>query len=90
MLGKITQQYHVGPYTFTEVSYPTSGGDNRTGWRFTIDNKPTNHEFYPTLEYAMAAAVGENYTGRRGAGGSGVGTAADWFMRAIGAVNTSF
>jgi hypothetical protein len=42
-------------------------------------------ELYPSLEHAMVAAVAEKFTGPRGAGGSGVGTAADWFMRMIGA-----
>lgn len=42
-------------------------------------------EWYNTLEHAMAAAIAEKYTGARGAGGTGVGTAADWFMRMIGA-----
>lgn len=47
--------------------------------------KPKLGELYASLEHAMVAAVGEKYTGPRGAGGSGVGTAADWFMRMIGA-----
>jgi len=42
-------------------------------------------EWYNTLEHAMAAAIAEKYTGARGSGGTGVGTAADWFMRMIGA-----
>jgi hypothetical protein len=42
-------------------------------------------EWFNSLEHAMAAAIAEKYTGPRGAGGSGVGTAADWFMRMIGA-----
>jgi hypothetical protein len=42
-------------------------------------------EWFNSLEHAMAAAIAEKYTGPRGAGGTGVGTAADWFMRMIGA-----
>jgi hypothetical protein len=42
-------------------------------------------EWFNSLEHAMAAAIAEKYTGARGAGGTGVGTAADWFMRMIGA-----
>lgn len=43
------------------------------------------HEWFNSLEHAMAAAIAEKYTGRRGAGGTGVDTAAGWFMRMIGA-----
>jgi hypothetical protein len=42
-------------------------------------------EYYLSLDHAMVAAVAEKHTGKRGAGGTGVGTAADWFMRMIGA-----
>ena len=42
-------------------------------------------EWFNSLEHAMAAAIAEKYTGPRGAAGTGVGTAADWFMRMIGA-----
>jgi hypothetical protein len=42
------------------------------------------HEWFNSLEHAMAAAIAEKHTGPRGAGGTGVGTAADWFMRMIG------
>jgi hypothetical protein len=41
-------------------------------------------EWFPSIDRAMIAAVGEKYTGPRGAGGTGVGTAADWFARMIG------
>jgi hypothetical protein len=44
-------------------------------------------EWYNTLEHAMASAIAEKYTGPRGAGGTGVDTAAGWFMRMIGADN---
>lgn len=44
-----------------------------------------NFELYNTIERALVALVAAKYTGERGAGGTGVGTAADWFMRAIGA-----
>lgn len=46
---------------------------------------PKTGELYATLDRALVAWVAEKYTGRRGAGGTGVGTAADWFMRMIGA-----
>lgn len=51
----------------------------------TAAGKPKFGELYNSLEHAMVAAVGEKFTGPRGAGGTGVGTAADWFMRMIGA-----
>lgn len=51
----------------------------------TAAGKPKIGEWYDSIEHAMAAAIAEKYTGRRGAGGPGVGTAADWFMRMIGA-----
>lgn len=41
-------------------------------------------EFHTSLDRALIAWVGEKYTGPRGAGGTGVGTAADWFARMIG------
>lgn len=78
--------WQIGPYTFIEVldhGYEDYAG--RSLWRFEVDGAQTNIEMYPSLEYAMVAAVGEKYTGPRRAGGSGVGTAADWFMRMIGA-----
>lgn len=45
---------------------------------------PKTGELYASLDRALIAWVGEKYTGPRGAGGSGVGTAADWFARMIG------
>lgn len=47
--------------------------------------RPKMGELYAALDRAMVAWVAEKYTGPRGAGGTGVGTAADWFMRMIGA-----
>lgn len=46
---------------------------------------PRTGELFESLDRAMIAWVAEKYTGPRGAGGPGVGTAADWFMRMIGA-----
>jgi hypothetical protein len=46
---------------------------------------PKTGELYAALDRALVAWVAEKYTGPRGAGGTGVGTAADWFMRMIGA-----
>lgn len=76
----------IGPYTFFEVTdHGLSGYAGKILWSFTIAGKPANSELYPTLDHAMVSAVGERHTGQRGAGGTGVGTAADWFMRMIDA-----
>ena len=48
------------------------------------DGRPKVGEYHATLDRALVAAVGEKYTGPRGAGGTGVGTAADWFCRMVG------
>lgn len=45
---------------------------------------PKTGELFASLDRALISWVGEKYTGPRGAGGSGVGTAADWFARMIG------
>jgi hypothetical protein len=45
---------------------------------------PKTGELHAALDRALIAWVGEKYTGPRGAGGQGVGTAADWFARMIG------
>ena len=49
-----------------------------------LGRKPKWGEFHRSLDRAMVAAVGEKYTGTRGAGGTAVGTAADWFCRMVG------
>ena len=46
--------------------------------------RPKVGEYHRSLDRALISAVGEKYTGPRGAGGTGVGTAADWFARLIG------
>lgn len=64
-------------YGFGDGSYHDSG---------SRDGQPkTGGEWYNSLDHAMVAAIAEKHTGARGAGGTGVGTAADWFMRMIGA-----
>jgi hypothetical protein len=45
---------------------------------------PQVGEFHASLDRALIAWVAEKYTGPRGAGGTGVGTAADWFAQMIG------
>jgi hypothetical protein len=89
-----TQRWNVGAWQFFEIDgrqisdsyegrklygFETQAED---GARPEVSNV---REWFNSLEHAMAAAIAEKYTGPRGAGGSGVGTAADWFMRMIGA-----
>lgn len=83
-------RWKVGDWTFYEV-HGLYGHDGRALFGYSIGDAmddqgmPKIGELYNTLEHAMAAAIAEKYTGPRGAGGTGVGTAADWFMRMIGA-----
>lgn len=92
---KYPNRWTVGEWTFYQVIDHGFGGEHEDKplYGFTTDKPlhagpfepPKLGELYPSLEHAMVAAVGEKYSGRRGAGGTGVGTAADWFMRMIGA-----
>lgn len=85
------KQGQVGDWIFW--AYPDHGfkdhGDRPlygfTGNTVDDANQPKIGELYESIEHAMAAAVAEKFTGKRGAGGTGVGTAADWFMKMIGA-----
>lgn len=84
----------VGEWTFWEIAGHGFSDIEGPLYGFTVGlpgvgQRPQFHELYETLEEAMVAAVGEKYTGRRGARGSAVGTAADWFMTAIGARENS-
>lgn len=54
-----------------------------------VSAKRPNFELYNTVEHALVALIAAKYTGERGAGGTGVGTAADWFMQMIGAERLS-
>lgn len=75
-------------YEFTEHGFPSHDGSSLFGYEHVSDpgdpGKPKTGELYTSLDRAMIAAVGEKYTAPRGAGGAGVGTAADWFARMIG------
>jgi hypothetical protein len=76
----------LGDWTF----YQVDGYGDGTLYAYSMnrlinDYPPKIGELYNSIEHAMASAIAEKYTGPRGAGGSGVGTAADWFMRSIGA-----
>lgn len=81
-------RWTVGEWTFYEMEsddqpeplYAFGPADQISGSGLPVRGS----ELYPTLEHAMAAAIAEKHTGPRGAGGSGVGTAADWFMKMLG------
>ena len=82
----------LGDWTFWAWDVRPSTGENegRTLYAYEPVSKPgepgnpNTGEWFTSLDRAMIAAVGEKYTGPRGAGGEGVGTAADWFARMIG------
>lgn len=82
---RINRTWTVGEYTFEEVEGHgfRSPEFPKAMYRFKI-NGQGNHEMYQSLDRAMVAAVGEKHTGPRTAGGSGVGTAADWFCVMVG------
>lgn len=80
---KIVDHWTVGDYRFAE--YDDNG---QALFSFAIGDQPEGYELYGSLDHAMAAAIAERHTGRRGAAGEAVGTAADWFMRMIGAAKT--
>lgn len=88
-----TQTWTIGEWIFSEIDgrqiSDTYEGRKLYGFAPAIVEGSSQagrvNEWYNTLEHAMAAAIAEKYTGPRGAGGTGVGTAADWFMRMIGA-----
>lgn len=79
----------VGEWAFYEVTDHGFIEESLYGFALSVPDgtaagKPNLGELYLSLEHAMVSAVGEKHTGSRGAGGTGVGTAADWFMRMIG------
>jgi hypothetical protein len=93
-MDRYTNRWTVGEWTFYQVEDHGFTGEleGKPLFGFTTEptaftGKPKLGELYDSLEHAMVSAVGEKYTGRRGAGGTGVGTAADWFMRMIGAAS---
>ena len=71
--------WKVGDYTINE--YNDKG---RALFAFELGSEVCISEYYDSLDMALIAMVSEKYTGRRGASGEGVGTAADWFARMIG------
>jgi hypothetical protein len=84
-----TEVGKVGPWTFFEIRHHGFKGDlsGKPLYEFEVNGHQENGaEWYESLDMAIVSAVGEKWTGRRGAGGTGVDTAAGWFMRMIGAV----
>jgi hypothetical protein len=84
-------RWQIGDWTFYQIEdHGFTEGKDQPLFAFGDGSedhrgRPKYGELYNSLEHAMAAAIAEKYTGPRGAGGRGVGTAADWFMRMIGA-----
>lgn len=81
----------LGDWTFWAWDgHPFESHAGKTLYSYELTTRPgivPGHpvgEWFPSIDRAMIAAVGEKYTGPRGAGGTGVGTAADWFARMIG------
>jgi len=83
---KTTRTWTIGEWTFHQVEdHAFTHAQGEPLFAFSPTDSMKYGELYDSLEYAMVSAVAEKYTGPRGAGGTGVGTAADWFMRSIGA-----
>ncbi len=78
----------VGEWTFFEITGHSFSGDLEGKPLYEVEvaggGERVITEMFASLDEAMVAAVGAKWTGPRGAGGTGVGTAADWFMRMIG------
>jgi hypothetical protein len=93
MTGRYRDRWIIGEWVFYEMvdhGFTGPSADKPLYGYSPIHGEGTSgqvrvNEWYGSLDHAMVAAVAEKYTGPRGAGGTGVGTAADWFMRMIGA-----
>lgn len=90
----VTDFGSMGEWTFYEVTdhgfSGTAGplyayGDGTLVAEGRRAGQPVYGELFFSLDQAMVAAVAEKHTGTCGARGTAVGTAADWFMRMIGA-----
>jgi hypothetical protein len=84
-----TMVARIGDWTFWAWDgHPFDKHAGKTLYAYELtaetDQPTSTGEWFPSIDRAMIAAVGEKYTGPRGAGGTGVGTAADWFARMIG------
>lgn len=87
---RITQSWRVGEYLFTQHrDHGLKDYEGRSLYGFKIDGKESQgNELYASLDEAIAEAIGQKHTGPRGARGSGVDTAAGWFLKMIGAPTT--
>jgi hypothetical protein len=72
--------YQVEDHPFSDAPLFTFGAPGAVN----SQGKPKTGELFSSLDRALMAWVSEKYTGPRGAGGEGVGTASDWFGRMIG------
>lgn len=54
-------------------------------YSFRLSNQRENCYVFPTIERAVVEAISAKYCGQQGASGTGVDTAAGWFMKMIGA-----
>ena len=92
MSGHFTMAGQIGDWTFWAWDGHPFTGEHEGQTLYAYEpvsksgspGKPNTGEWFASLDRALIAAVGEKYTGPRGAGGEGVGTAADWFARMIG------
>ncbi len=89
---KYTNRWEMPEVTFYQVEdHGFSGYGDRPLFAYgppgATDDRgiPKTGELHEALDRALVAWVAEKYTGPRGAGGTGVDTAAGWFMRMIGA-----
>jgi hypothetical protein len=83
---RYSNRWTLGEWTIFEVKdHPFTNYEDRPLYTFGVGDQAPGSELFVTIEHAISAAIAAKYTGRRGAGGTGVGTAADWFMKMIGA-----
>lgn len=74
----------VGPYTITHLRDHGFSDAPDVVYRYSVDDVQSS-ELFPTWDYAMAAAIAARHMGEPMAFGQGVGTAAGFFMKMIGA-----
>lgn len=85
---RFENRWTVGEWTFYEVAghgFPMN--PDKPVYRYErdgIEEHEQDRNSYWNLEEAMAAAIASKHTGVQGAGGTGVGTAAMWFIRSLG------
>lgn len=81
-MDRIINSWTVGEYTIEEV--PNWKPEEPNFFRYRIGSAPTGHNYYGSLDMALAQAIAAKYKGEAGAFGPAVGTAADWFAKMIG------